>query len=204
MITVVTPAESARLTTVAAVRAETGVTAAEMNDAAVEALIDQASGLVAEYCNRVFARETVTESFFGSAAGPLILSRTPVVAITGVTSGGIALTSPDYRLDARSGLLSRISGRGVIAWRHGATDVTYTAGFILPGEEGRDLPVMVERATVLIISAIIAGRQRDPLTKSETVEGVGRTDYWVPGQVSTLPHPEAEGLLRPFVMARTF
>lgn len=204
MLTVVTPAESARLTTVTAFRAETGVTADQMDDAAVEALIDLASGLVADYCQRVFARETVKETFFGPFSGPLILSRCPAPSVEDVVIGGVSLSEGDAAIDQKSGLLHRVAGGCLIGWPHGAIEVTYTAGFILPGESGRNLPTMVERATVLICAALISGRTRDPLIKSEAVEGVGRTDFYVPGQGSSLPHPEAEGLLKPFIMQRLF
>jgi hypothetical protein len=204
MLTVVTPASSTRLTTVAAVRAETGVTAEQLDDSGVEALIDVASGLVAEYCNRVFARETVRETFLGPVASPIILMRVPVVAVDGVRVAGADLAATDFRLDGGAGMVFRLSGHSVIGWRPGAIEITYTAGFVLPGESGRNLPMMVERATVLIASAIYSARQRDVLVKSESVDGVSRTDYWMPGQGSALPHPEAEGLLKPFVMPRLF
>lgn len=195
---VIEQADSYRLTTPAAVRAEAGSAADGMDDAAINALIDQASGLVAGYCNRVFAQEVVKESFYDGDGGALILKRIPVVSVS--TINGAAYSDASFRLDKGAGLLhlgcgARYGGR----WPE-ATEVVYTAGFVLPGDEGRNLPVLVERATVLVAAAILSGRQRDPLAKSESVEGIGRTDYWVPGQASGLNHPEAEALLRSFVL----
>lgn len=194
---VVEAAESYRLTTPEAVRAEVGLTADGMDDAAINALIDQASGLVADYCNRVFARDVVKETFYGGSGGALILRRIPVISVSAIN--GVEFSDGSYRLDKSAGMLHlgfgcRYGGR----WPE-VTAITYTAGFALPGEPGRNLPMMVERAALLICAALISRRERDPLIKSETVEGIGRTDFYVPGQGSRLPHPEAEGLLQPYV-----
>jgi hypothetical protein len=193
-VEVITPAENYRLATVDAVRAESGVSADEMDDAAIDDLILQASGLVSAYCRRVFPREEVTETFDDGGARSLILSRTPVVAISEIN--GDAYSPSICRLDKGAGIL-RLSRGG--RWPDGTT-VTYTAGYALPGQEGRNLPLNVERATALLAATMIGSRQRDILVKSESVEGIGRTDYWVPGQGSLLSHPEAEQLLAPFVI----
>jgi len=187
---IIAPAENHRLTTIATVRAETGMDPDQLDDAAVGALIDQASGLVAEHCNRIFAREKVKETFPCPTGRALILNRTPVVSVDGVVGAGGA----GYSLDPAAGLVYRTSGH----WS-GVTSITYTAGYSLPGETGRDLPMRVERATVLIAAVIISNRQRDALVKSVTVDGIGRTDYWLAGQTSSLNHPEAEALLAPLV-----
>lgn len=196
-VEVITPAETFRLTTVDAVRAEAGAAAEGLDDAAIETLIDQASGQVAVYCRRVFARETVEETVeYGS--GAILLARTPVVEIH--TINGAAFAGSGFRIDKGAGIIR--SASGVRSWSDRAPPVVvvYTAGYALPGEDDRNLPVNVERATALLAATILGNRQRDILVKSESVEGIGRTDYWMPGQGSLLNHPEAERLLAPFVM----
>jgi len=193
---VVTPATATRLTTREAVRAEAGPAAEGLGDAVIDALIDQASGMVERHCNRVFARETVREEFYDASNGTVILTRTPVVAVE--TVNGATLAESGYGLDKGAGILRSRARYG--RETTGPVEVVYTAGYLLPGQENRNLPVNVERATALVAATILGNRQRDILVKSESVEGIGRTDYWMPGQSSYLNHPEAERLLAAFVM----
>ncbi|WP_210482741.1 hypothetical protein [Microvirga antarctica] len=174
--------------------AEAGPAAADMDECDLEMLIDQASALVSGFCNRVFAMETVQETFRNGRSGPLILRRRPVVSIDAVKTAGSIVSSADVDLEAESGLLYRATGD----WT-GPVEVTYTSGYILPGENDSNLPGLVERATILVATAIIAGQARDPLVKSESVEGIGRTDYFAGSSALTLPHPSAESLLQSFV-----
>ena len=44
--------------------------------------------------------------------------------------------------------------------------VTYTAGWLLPGDDGRNLPPVIESGCMSLISTSRAGRGRDPLAKS--------------------------------------
>ncbi len=67
---------------------------------------------------------------------------------------------------------------------------------MLPGESGRTLPHDVERAALTLAKGNCCARNRDPLIRSETVEGAGSTDYFA-GTVSDLP-PEVEALLTPY------
>ncbi|MBB3020648.1 CRISPR/Cas system-associated exonuclease Cas4 (RecB family) [Microvirga lupini] len=196
-VEVITPAENYRLTTMDAVRAEAGTAAEGLGDAAIEALIDQASGQVAVYCRRVFARETVEETI-DDGSGTIILARTPVVEIE--TINGAAFTGSGCRIDKGAGIIRPASRVHIWSGRASPVVVVYTAGYALPEEDDRNLPVNVERATALVAATMLGNRQRDILVKSESVEGIGRTDYWMPGQGSFLNHPEAERLLAPFVM----
>jgi hypothetical protein len=62
MLTVVDEASSYDLATLAVVKAALGLTGGE-EDATLSALITRASAAIAKYCNRVFAQETIEESF---------------------------------------------------------------------------------------------------------------------------------------------
>ena len=50
---------------------------------------------------------------------------------------------------------------------------------------------------MLLIGAILNGRDRDPLMRSEEIQGVRTVSYWVPDGKG-LPSSEAELLLEPY------
>ena len=204
MLTVVTPASSLRLTTVARTRTVLGTP--QDDDAQIGILIDQASAAAASFCRCQFARETVKESFVRSRAvtgsdGGLLLSRTPVVAIASITNDGALLDPADYEFDPLVGVLFQVAGCGRLTWGYGGPEVVYVAGYSLPSDgDGTSwtLPASIERAAILLVAAYRSSAARDPLIKSESVDGVSSTSWWVPGAADTLPDPEAERLLRPY------
>lgn len=190
MLTVISPATATALTTV--------VRAAEMlgvpPDAALDAAIDQASEIIVDHCRRPFATETVREVFRWPRSG-LLLARAPAISFVSVDESGNALDPDDFELDG--GTLWRVSHNCRLAWV-GPITVEYMAGYVLPGDPGtQTLPAPVERAAILVAGAILSSRTRDPMMRSESVEGVGSTSWWVPDGGS-LPSPEAEALLAPY------
>ena len=60
---------------------------------------------------------------------------------------------------------------------------TYYAGYLLPGQNSNNfpgakaLPAHVEDAIGRMVATRYFERSRDPFVRSETVEGIGRTDY---------------------------
>jgi hypothetical protein len=150
-LSVTTPAQTTRLTTVAAVQAELGLSAGT-DDALILRLIDRCSSAIVNYCRRPFAREALTETCGGFGGITLQLARTPVVAL-GTISQDSALVTDATISDADKGWLYRrdgwawttqlyggLSGGG--AWMDYGTplprqeepqfSVAYTAGYILP------------------------------------------------------------------------
>ncbi|MDP4022341.1 hypothetical protein Q8W71_06880 [Methylobacterium sp. NEAU 140] len=204
MLTVITPAASTALTTLGRARAILGF--ANTDDAAATVLIGQASRAIAEHCRRVFALESVRETFTDEdlCGGGPILARSPVVEITSVRSGADLPAPADYRLDATTGRLWRLDASGhVLPWWSGTLVVEYRAGFTLPtdasGAPAPTLPDTVERAAIVLLSTYLSLRKRDPTVKTDTVEGIGSTSWWVPGASDRLASPEAEQLLIPFI-----
>lgn len=197
MLTVLTPATATRLTTVETVRARYGVTDGEASDAVIERLIDVASQMAAEFCNRGFGRETVkqTEIITRPCSG-IMLERSPA-SVTEVREYGEAVAADGYYLDSSRNTLHRLTGDVITSWS-GRVEITYDAGWILPEVEGANLPATIEHAVLLLIGAMWSAQQRDPLVKGESVEGIGRTDYWVPGAGNRLPDPAAESLLQAY------
>lgn len=203
MLTVVTPATSTSLTTLARASAMLGYELGQDVDIIAERCIREASAMVVDYCRRPFARETVLEVFYGAAkcCDGLLLGRSPVTNFASVTSEEVLLTTTDYAYDPELGKLYRSDAAGhLFQWGWGSVSVVYTAGYTLPDDDVAStwtLPLAVERAATLIAGAYLSTRQRDPMVRSETVEGVGATTWWEPASAGLIS-PEAESLLAPY------
>lgn len=105
MLEVITAAENRKLTTLAAVKADLGLTGAE-EDARLDALIEQYSAAIVGWCGRPFALETLRETIFGRAATDgLMLSRWPIVSIASITVGGAEVAAEAYAVDRDGGLV---------------------------------------------------------------------------------------------------
>ncbi|MEX6508932.1 hypothetical protein [Jiella sp. M17.18] len=201
MLTVVTAATAANLTTLE--RARAMLDFAPNEDAAVSTLIDQASRTIADYCRRPFGVEILRDTFAAFLRGSsVLLSRSPVISISEVLDGTDTVASDSYRLESETGLLHRVDGDYPRCWVGPTVTVSYTAGFVLPsdadGAPATTLPPPVERAAIRLVGAYRSIGQRDPLIKSETTEGIGSTSWWVPGAGAVLADPEAEQLLQPY------
>lgn len=196
MLTVTTAATTRRLTTPAALMSELALTDLS-REAELLALIDQASAAVATWCDRTLATESVREVFQQtSRAECLVLARWPVIALDYVTISGTAQSLAEVEAD-ESGSLYRLDADGNrIEWPSGRIVVAYSGGYSLPGEQGRTLPIDVERAAILLVKSAWFARGRDPMVKSEDIPGVISSTYWIGGLAggATLP-PDVEGLL---------
>lgn len=144
-ITVVTPAQDVSL--VSLYEAKIGLNLASSTDAALdeqlELLIEWSSSEIAAMCNRVFAQETVVETFqsIGSWNNRTYLSRYPVKTISAITEDGVTLTTDDYTLDKETGLLIRSD-----SYWSTPISVSYTGGYSLPN----DAPRALRQAAVLM------------------------------------------------------
>jgi uncharacterized phiE125 gp8 family phage protein len=192
-VTVLTPALSYDLVTLAAAKAEMEVTGTS-DDAVIASFIRQASATVSTFCQRVFPQETVTETFrlkdalwFSPASSrlalesPLYLSRRPVGAITNITDNGTVLTPDAYDLDLESGRLERLAGvySGYGWW--GVVSVTYTGGYPPGG-----IPGDLERAVMDLVKRAYFSRSRDPALRSEQVLDVINQSFTAIGSEQTV------------------
>jgi len=209
IVEIVTPTESELLTTLARVKAELQITT-DANDEILEAKIAEASSDIQAALGKRLPREDVKETFWhdddrhplhalhfsNPAQTTLFLNRTPVSAIASVTVDDIVLDPSGYRLDPDAGLLDRLSTDGIpCAWCfRKSVIVAYTGGFILPGQDGRNLAYAIEGAVVALVSDYWASRGRDPTLRSESIPGVIDRQFWV-GAVGD------PGLLPPRVLA---
>ena len=99
----------------------------------VEDLIEQASGIVDQYCGRDFAlHEAVNERYDGSGRLRLPLRGWPIISVTSVAVGGVALAEGvDYEVLPGGGILERVDGA---VWPPGLRNVSvvYSHGYVSP------------------------------------------------------------------------
>lgn len=209
-ITAVTAAsDSFRLTTAAAVR-----TALNISDVSEEAflnsVIDRQSAAAANLCQRIFPKQSYTDTFRGvECEGFLSLSNWPVTAIASVTVDGTALDSDEYEHDGKSWFLYRLSDDERIDWSGSKIVVAYTAGYVLPAQTligatpitpatDRTLPHDIEAAVIDAVSMAYNGRDRDPLLRSEEFSGVGSESYTVTATSDGAMPPSVAARLAPY------
>jgi hypothetical protein len=195
LLTVLTPASSRALTTLAAVKDEIGITD-DTADPRLQRWIDEASERIETYLDRVLASETVRETFrLTGSPGCLRLARRPVTAIDSIDVDGVTLASDQYEVDAAAGLLYPISGDRRVLWCASTVIVTHTAGYASVAA----LPRPIETACLGLVRHRWAARDRDPMLRSLAIPGVATEQYWVgaPGDDGDMP-PEVAALLDPF------
>lgn len=199
--TVTVPPEVTALTTLERVKQELEI-AGEAQDALLAAKIAEASSDIEAHLGRVLSRATLSEIFWGvSGLEYLILARAPIAAIESVTEDDVAVDSDEYRLDAETGQLYRLDASGfACAWTWcKQITVVYRAGYLLPGEDGRDLPPALEAGAIALLGSYWASRGRDPLVRGEDIPGLGSVQYWVGavGEAGELP-PDVVSKISPF------
>jgi hypothetical protein len=152
--------------------------------------LEGASGVVRAYCNRTFdylEDEEVTLTPHGTAG--LLLPEIPVHEVSEVTlvasdATETALETTDWFLDGATGILYRISSTGTYPWYWGwnwysnpvttRVRVTYTHGYVLPGEpviEGvPDLPAEISLVVMQIAARnLIYSAQGGQLVRSKSL-----------------------------------
>lgn len=111
----------------------------ETSDDIIKFIVNRTSDEIARYCNRVFAQETVTETFYETDGhSKLFLERYPVKEVISVNGG----PPTGYGLDQLSGKLLCLNGNGGFS---DPTTVTYIGGYELPFES----PPSLRQAAIL-------------------------------------------------------
>lgn len=182
--TVVTAASSQQLASLADVKAELGITDAAQ-DALLTRYIDLCSSAAAQFCDRVFPKETVKDEIWpdgelhayqvAPGIASLQLSRWPVVTVTAITENGNVLADGyDYRFDAANGLAYRLNEHGYPKdWPASPLSVVYQAGY-------DPVPADVQDAVIRMVKARHIARGRDPFLRSESIPGVRDATWWIP------------------------
>jgi hypothetical protein len=175
-VKVLTPATSYALLTVDELKAILNVPLTDTSeDAQLQMLIDQYSDVVATMCNRVFAYETVEETWRCSDSPRVFLTRYPIADadIVSVESPRGSILDPTiYELENASGKL-RIEG----AWSEPVT-VTYSGGYSLPDAA----PPALKAATGMLIQAA-RGQARMTSGLRSVMHGDTRVQYFDPVQM---------------------
>lgn len=202
--TVVTPAASYLLSSVADFKAQLNITETT-DDAYIATLLSQASATVAQFCNQPIVAEGLLDEYwpardpypFQVPGGfePLQLSRWPVVQATPdvdpailapvVTEDSVLLVDGvDYRVDYRRGQLIRLDAVSYpTRWRPLYISIAYTGGLTT-------VPADVADAVTRMMRSRWFARQRDPQLRSENISGVYEGTYWFgsgPGSSGGLP-----------------
>lgn len=154
------------LTTLNTIKAELGLTGSDLDDALTR-YIKSAGNRIEAYCRRSFGlRAAVVDTFRDvRGLGVLVLSDPHVRSVTSVVVDGEALAAELY--EEHAGLLYRLtSDGGRCLWSGTTITVTFSAGYIAPGEEGADLPAAVEQACIDLVRDQYNSRDRDAYEKS--------------------------------------
>lgn len=184
MFTVSTAAASRALLTTAEAKAALGITGSDQ-DTAIDALVLRISDMIAAECAvpsdgvavPTLLSETIAETLRNDTAPEyLVLSRRPVSSITSVVEDGETLTvATDVEADRGAGILTRLDASDEpIRWAAGKIVVTYVAGY-------STVPAGLKLAAESVLREQWSAATRDPLLKGETVEGIGRFEYWTGG-----------------------
>lgn len=183
--TVVTPASTYDLTTLALAKVDLSIPVGDTTqDAFISAGITQVSKAIANECNRVFPVEVVKDIFYMdcvSRRSVLQLSRWPITTVasvtedSGLTSQAILVANTNYVLRADNGQLLRIdsSNNGLLTtWSSSTVTVQYSAGFAT-------IPDDLAMATLRAVTLRFASRGRDPMLIQRDQPSRGAERFWV-------------------------
>jgi hypothetical protein len=179
--TVVTAASSYDLVDLATVKDELGITNG-LSDAKLKRYITAASAAIANHCNRVFARETVSDRFDirvprlqWAGERVLQLNRFPAIAIASVLENSTALVQDtDFRVEMQSGALVRTNSDGsTISWTQTPIIIQYDGGY-------PTIPADLADAAVRLVRTRWFAKDRDPMARQVNIPGVMDVAYWVP------------------------
>lgn len=195
--TVTTAAASKNLVTRAVVKSILAIDGG-VDDSYLDTMIGWVSAEIANYCNRVFVVEGLTDQFWPAqtfsysvpgGADLLQLSRFPAVSVTSLTENGEALVADtDYTIDLDKGQILRLDDNGYPAkWAPYPIVVVYSAGYA-------DIPGDIQDAACRMIKARRDARGRDPFLKQQNIPGVLEQQWWVagPGQTGNMPPDVAD------------
>ena len=148
------------LITLAQFKAYAGIASTDTTrDAVIEPVIDGVSAMFCRILGRELAKTTYTDAYLdGSGEQDLLLPHYPVVSISALTEGDVALTEgidEDYLLYAGEGRLHKPAARWVEYPKN--VKLTYVAGYVVqgatPGVGETALPADLKLACCLQVAA---------------------------------------------------
>ncbi len=179
IVTVTSAASSYDLTTLGNVKSELSITDTSHDDD-LRRYITASSASAANYCNRVFPVETVSERFLPGHCYQWIhkseilqLARYPLITVTSVTEDDTALTvNTDYLINASNGQLTRLSSEHSIRWLALGITVVYSSGYAT-------IPSDLEDAVIRLVAKRYFSKGRDSTLRQESIPGVREAAYWI-------------------------
>jgi hypothetical protein len=172
--TVVTPANSYDLTTLAVVKDELSITSGD-SDPTLQRYLGWASAALSQACNQVFPVETVKDEVWPDARMDILqLSRFPLTSVTSIVEGGNALVADtDFRADMAGGSVLRLDGSNNLrCWPACPIVATFAAGFAtIPGD--------IADAVTRMVRNRFRAKGRDTYLISENIPGVRDARWWI-------------------------
>ena len=206
----------ANYTELATVKEELGISGVD-EDARLTRMIAVASAAIDSYCNQKFHyQEAIEEKLASAGSHILMVSRTPLVAISSITYDGAGVQASDYEIyDNKAGLIYGHYGclhtghrQRSLSMPHGPNPrklytVTYSGGYKLPGDAERDLPYDIEQACLELVKSYYRA-PTSPDIKREEVPDVYSVEYrdtsasqvaGMPSQVASMLNPYKRGII---------
>ncbi len=191
-LTVDTEASTVKLTSLEYIKTELNITD-QNSDLELRRFINQASSFIPSYTNRVFCRETVTETLGANGDVLLILERTPIVSINAISMDGTTIGATTFSIeDADAGFLFRDVGwQDTQIWRSNLTlipthrfkkrwSVSYTAGYVCHESTHSgdpNIPADIERAATDLVKSWYLSREQDSNVKRERTGDASETRF---------------------------
>ena len=128
----------------------------------------------------------------------------PITSIDSIVVDGVEIDPVRYMIDRRRRRIHHAAPAGWFGAPYGwpfrnSIEITYTGGYLLPGQPNRDLPPSLEGACLDLVSSAWHARGRDPTLRAETNVGVYEFQYWTGsiGESGSLP-PLVESKIEPY------
>lgn len=198
MLTILTPPNSDALTTPAAVIARYS-DMASANTTVLGAMIEEQSGRIAAYCQRVFGLRQLEQTerppyvaystydplvpgVIYREPPPIVLDDMgPILSIDALTAQGTTLVqNTDFELDGLR--IFRLSNDMRVYWAFRKIVIDFTTGYVLPLDTGTTtLPAAIQSVCIDLVRLAWTALQRDPNVAKENIYGVAQVDYAIPG-----------------------
>ena len=166
------------LTTLETVKSDLGIANTEF-DAFLTRKIKAVSEKIERFCNRKFREQEYTEIRKGNYSRNLVLTYYPIINVEYVKVNDSDIE--DYEIFEREGILYRKNGLwSPESLKVGISndpltenyniEVKYTAGYVLPGEDNRNLPYDLEEAAIEAVKAEYYQRNDNVNIESEKLQ----------------------------------
>lgn len=196
MLEVINPTPSL-LTTPQAIKDE--LNKPTLNETWLTTVIMEQSDRIERYCSRVFGRQSYRQTTRMSRPyDEFVLMGWPVASLTLFSENGIVLSDSQYELDKDTGYMTRLAGDLQIDWPAGKYVAEFTAGYLLPGTVGANLPPSIERACKELAKGAVYAQTRDPQLKSLILPGVVEEVYFIGNPNGASLPVDVTGMIQPF------